>query len=66
MDILGVMREAKNVVFHPQYAQCLTATTCLPPISKHIYRSNIPNNRTVNSPNVSDALSNHVSEFLDL
>jgi hypothetical protein len=25
--------------------------------------SNIPNNRTVNSPN---ALSNHISEFLDL
>jgi hypothetical protein len=28
--------------------------------------SNIPNNRTVNSPNVSDALSNQSSEFLDI
>jgi len=31
------LRVAKNMVFRPRYAQCLTATTSLPLVSKHIY-----------------------------
>ena len=30
MEMLGVMRKAKNMVFQPQYAQGFTATTSLP------------------------------------
>jgi hypothetical protein len=29
MEMLGIMREAKNMVFQPQYVQCFTATTSL-------------------------------------
>jgi hypothetical protein len=73
MEILGIMREAKSMVFQPQYAQCFTATVSLPQTHEYNYQSQnistvlyIPNNRIVNSPNVSDALSIHSSEFLDL
>jgi hypothetical protein len=30
MEMLGILREAKNMVFQPQYAQWFTATTSLP------------------------------------
>jgi hypothetical protein len=67
---VGYYEETKNTVFQPQYAQCFTATTSLP----HTYDynlqyqnpptvSNIPNKRTVNSPAVSDAISNQLSDF---
>jgi hypothetical protein len=71
--MLGVAREAKNMVFQPQYAQCFTATTSLPQTYGYNLQyqntstvSDIPNKRTVNSPTVSDALSNHSSDFLDI
>jgi len=65
------MRKAKNVVFQPQYAQCFTATTYLPQIYDYNLQyqntstvSNISNERTVNSPIVSDALSKQSSDIL--
>jgi len=30
MEMLGIMRKAKHMVFQPQYAQCFTAKTTLP------------------------------------
>ena len=73
MQMLGIMREAKNMIFHPQYAQCFTATNYLPETYEYNFQSqnisavsNIPNNITVNSPNVSDELSYHSSEFWNL
>jgi hypothetical protein len=30
MEMLGIMRKAKNMMFHPQYAQCFTAKASLP------------------------------------
>jgi len=70
-EILGIMREGSKVVFQPQYAQCFTATTLQQTYEYNFQSqnistvSNIPKNKTVNSPNVSDALSNHSSRFLD-
>jgi hypothetical protein len=82
MEMLGITRKAKYMVFQPQYAQCFTATTYLPQTNDyhHQYQntstvSNIPNKRTVNIPNkitvyspptMSHALSNQSSDFLDL
>jgi hypothetical protein len=70
MDMVGVMRKAKNTVFQPQYAQCFTATTSLPQTYDYNLQyqntstvSNFPNKRTVNSPVVSNALSSHSSDF---
>jgi hypothetical protein len=64
------MRRAKTMVFQPQYVQCFTATTSLPQAYDYNLQyqntstmSNIPNKRTVNSPTVSDALSNQSSDF---
>jgi len=72
-EMLGIMRKAKNMVFQPQYVQCFTATTSLPWTYDYNLQyqntstvSKIPNKRTVNSPTVSDALSNQSSEFLDI
>jgi hypothetical protein len=71
MEVLGIMRKAKNVVFQPQYAQCFTATTSLPQTFEYNFQSqntstvsNIPDNRTVNSPTVLGASSNQSSKFL--
>jgi len=73
MDMLGIMRKAKNMVFQPQYAQCFTAKTFLTQKNDYNFQyqntstvSNIPNKRIVNSPNVPDALSNQSSELLDI
>ena len=73
MEVLGIMREAKNMVFQQKYAQCFAATTSLPQAFDYNLQyqnisklSNIPNERTVNSPTLSDALSNQASEFLDI
>jgi hypothetical protein len=73
MEMLGIMRKTKNMLFQPQYAQCVTTTTSLQQTYEYNFQSqntstvsNIPNNRTVNSPAVSDALSNQSSEFLDI
>jgi hypothetical protein len=72
MEVLGIMRKTKNMVFQPQYAQCFTATS-LPKTCDYNLQcqntstvSDIRNNRTVNSPTVSDALSNQSSKFLDI
>jgi hypothetical protein len=73
MEMLEIMRRAKNMVFQPHYAQCFTATTSLPQTYEYNmqYRntstvSNIPNKRTVNYPTVSGALPNQSSDFLDI
>jgi hypothetical protein len=71
IEMLGIMRKAKNMVFQPKYAHCFTATTSLPQTYYLQYQntstmSNIPNKRTVNSPAVSDALSNQSSDFLHI
>ena len=73
MEMLGIMRKAKNMVFQPQYAQCFTATTTVPQTCDYNLQyqntstvSKLPNKRTVNSPTVSDALSNQSSDFLDI
>jgi len=73
MEMLGIMRKAKNMVFKPQYAQCFTATTSLPQTYDYNLQyqntstvSNIPNKRKVNYPTVSDALSNQSPDFLDI
>jgi len=65
--------KAKNLVFRPQYAQCFTATTPLPQTYNCNLQyqntstvSDIPNKRTVNSPAVSDALSNQSSDVFDI
>jgi hypothetical protein len=64
-EMLGIMRKATNMVCQPQYVQCFTATTSLPQTYEYNFQSqnistmsNIPDNRTVNSPTVSDELSN--------
>jgi hypothetical protein len=71
MEMLGIKREAKNMVFQPQYAQCFTATASLPQTYDYNLQytstvSNIPNKRTVNSPTASDALPNQSPGFLDM
>ena len=73
MVILGIMREAKNMVFQPQYVQCLTVATSLPQIYDYNLQyqntsreSNIADERTVNSPHVSGALSGQSSDFSDI
>jgi len=73
MEMLGIMRKAKNMVFQPQYAQCYTVTTslsqtydCNIQYQNTTTVSNNPNKRKVNFPTVSDALSNQPSEFLDI
>jgi hypothetical protein len=72
MEMLGVVREAKNVIFQPQYAQCFTAASLSQTYDYNLqYQNtstvlNIPNKRTVNSPTVSDALSNQSSDFSDI
>ena len=73
MEMLGIVREAKNMVLQPQYEQCFTATTSLPQTYDYNLQyqnkstvSDIPNKRTVNSPTVPDASSNQSSEFLDI
>jgi hypothetical protein len=73
MEVLDIMRKAKNMMFQPQYAQCFTAITSLPQAYEYNFQSqntstvsNIPNNRTVNSPAVLNALSNQSSKFLDI
>jgi hypothetical protein len=71
IEMLGIMRKDKNMVFQPQYAQCFTAATYLPQTCYNLQYQNtstvsdIPNKRTVNSPTLSDALSNQ-SDFLDI
>ena len=72
MEMLVIVREAKNMAFQPQYAQCLTATTSLPQTYDYNLQyentstvSNILYKKTVNSPTVSDALSNQSSIFLE-
>jgi hypothetical protein len=72
MEMLGIMRKAKNVVFQAQYAQCFTATS-LPQTNDYYLQSqntstvsNIPNERAVNFPTVSDALADQSSYFLDI
>ena len=72
-EMLGIMRNVKNMVFQPQYVQCFTAMTSLPQTYDYNLQhrntltvSNIPNKRTVNSPTVSNALSNQSSKFLDI
>jgi hypothetical protein len=35
----GIMREAKNVVFKPQYTQCFTATISLPQTYEYNFQS---------------------------
>ena len=69
MEMLGIMRETKSVVFQPQYAQCLTAKTTLPQTYDYNLQyqntstaSNVPNKITVNSPTVSDALFSQSSD----
>jgi len=59
MEMLGIVREAKNMVLQPQYEQCFTATTSLPQTYDYNLQyqnkstvSDIPNKRTVNSPTV--------------
>jgi hypothetical protein len=70
MEVLGIVRKAKNMVFQPQYAQCFTAITSLPQTYEYNFQSqntstvsHIPNNRTVNSPAVSDHLDTGFSWF---
>ena len=65
MEMLGIMRKAKNMMFQPQYAQGFTATNSLPQTYDYNLQlqntstvSNIPNKGTVNSAAVSNALSN--------
>jgi hypothetical protein len=67
------VRKAKNMMFHPHHVQCFTATSSLPQTRDYNIQhqntstvSNIPNKRIVNSPTVSDALSNQSSDFLDI
>ena len=69
MEMLGIMKEVKNMVFQAQYAQGFPQRL-LYNIHEYNFQShnisavsNIPNNRTVNSSTVSDELSNHSSEF---
>jgi len=52
MDMLGIMRKAKNMVFQPQYAQCFTAKTSLTQTNDYNFQykntstvSNIPNKK---------------------
>jgi len=73
MEMLGIMRKAKNMVFQPQYAQCFTATTSLPQTYGYNlqYQNtstvwNMPNKRTVNFPSVLDALSSKSSDSLGI
>ena len=72
MEMLAIMKKAKNKVFQPQYAHCFTSTTSLPQTMIVIsstttwQQSNTPNKRTVNSPTVSNALTSQSSEFLDI
>jgi len=73
MEMMGIMRETKNMVFQPQCAQCFTAKTYLPQIYDYNLQyqnistvSIIPNRRTANSPAVSDALYSQPSEFLNI
>jgi len=70
MEILGIMRNANNMVFQPQCAQRFTAMTSLPQTYDYNLQyqntttvSNIPNKRTVNFPAVSDALSINLLTF---
>jgi hypothetical protein len=65
MEMLGVTKKAKNMVFQQQYEQCFTAKTFLPQTNDYNFQnqdtstvSNIPNKRTGNSPIVPDVLSN--------
>ena len=69
MEMLGIMRKAKNMVFLPLYAKSFTAATYLRQTYDYNLQyqntvSNIPNKRTVNSPSVLDALPNQLSDFL--
>jgi hypothetical protein len=76
MGMLGVMRTAKNMAFHLQYAECFTALTSFLNVPA-TYENNfqhqtlstvlqIPNNRTINSPSMSDALSTESFELSDV
>jgi len=54
MEMLGIMRKAKNMVFQSQYAQCFTAATSLPQTYDYNLQyqntstvSDIPNKSTV-------------------
>jgi hypothetical protein len=65
MEMLNVTRKAKNMDFQPQFEQIFNASTSFPPTYGYNFQSQnlpaipqIPNIRTVNSPTVSDALSN--------
>jgi len=73
MEMLAIMRKAKNMAFQPQYAQRFIVTTSLPQIYNYNLQyqdistlSYIPNKRTVNSPAVSDTLSKQLPNFLDI
>jgi len=58
MEMLVIVRKAKNMVFQPQYVQCSTATTSLPQTYdcnlqyQNTTVSNKTNKRTINSPTV--------------
>jgi hypothetical protein len=60
-EMLGIVRKAKNMVFQPLYMQRFTAMTSLPRTYEYNFQSeniptmsNIPDNKTVNSPTVLD------------
>jgi len=65
MEMLGSVRKAKNMAFQSRFAWCSIATASLHHTYEYNFQfqnifavSNIPNNKTVNSATVSDALSN--------
>jgi len=50
MEMLGITKKAKNMVFQPQYAQCFSAKTSLPQTNDYNFQyqntstvTNIPN-----------------------
>jgi hypothetical protein len=70
MEMLGIMRKAKNMVFQPQYALCFTATTSLPQTYDFNLQYQNPSTSAKYSkyknckfPTVSDALYNQSYDF---